>query len=186
MACSNNLRKKTLSIIKNIQSDNGKNFESSFTIPLWNSKRLKAITKKLKKNGIKINTTNLAIQCLLLFQKKINKSKSQINRPVRYNQTECSYEKISIRFNPKDYNALNSQKNHVKISISYMFDLAIRMYLMFVYKLLLNQNESNHSFSFSSRYHRSMKQFNKSKIFLKEIFRFKIKIVKKKKMLLQI
>jgi len=168
------LKEQVLDLIKDIEADKGKILTSSFTLPVWNAKRLKAISKKLQIQGIKINTTELAIQCLLLFQRKIKRKNCQINRTVRKNKTISSFEKISIRFTPFQYNAFYLKKNHLKISTSYMFDLAIRFYLNLIYKLLLYRKSK---FEIVIKYHRKTRSIIQKTLFIKEKVKFYIKLI---------
>lgn len=124
--------------ILNIISDRGNNLHSSFTIPNWEYARLRKAVLKLRKSEIKISWQKLALMCSKYLLQKMYRKKCQIRRTRRRNSSVYSYQKISVRWSPEEYNILHAQSNHLKVSVSLMIDIAVGMYLQYVVWVLMN------------------------------------------------
>ena len=134
-----NLVKKTKEQVKSMKIDPGKSITSSFCIPSWNFQRLLNAKRQLEAKNIHISVSELAFLCLKYFLKHVERKNPQQSRACRYNDEKYRFVKVSFRLAPDEYNAFLMKKIHIKSSLSYLIDLAIRKNLQFILKLLTKE-----------------------------------------------
>ena len=138
-------KNKILSVKKELKSiaiDPGKEIISSFCLPIYNYYRLKYAKRYLQTKNISVSLYDIAFLCLKYFMKRIFREKPQLARACKRNNADCSFKKVSCRMDPSEYNSFIMKKTHVKVSLSFLLDLAIRKNLQFVIQLLLNHYAS--------------------------------------------
>lgn len=111
--------------------------ESSITLPNWQAGRLKMAIEKLKLAGYENPQQALFHRIITLVQRKVRRLECQTRRTKRRNTKEYSYNKISVRWLPATYNQVHARADHAKITVSYIMDLALRLYLETVLQELL-------------------------------------------------
>ena len=140
------LRNKNKNIVKDANTDLGNKMSTSFTIPNWQFARLAYYKAKLEQKAEDMSYQDIATICLRLLLKKIRRKKCQIHRTRRRNNDDYSYTKVSVNWEADEYNSFHAKANHAKISVSFMIDIAIGMYLEYVYWMLLNPDKKKNSF----------------------------------------
>lgn len=113
--------------------------ESSVTLPNWNAARVRAAQSLLKNKHISVSKTEILLFCVRAYLPKLRlvNNPDLVKRTRRKNESRYGYRKISTycKFNVWDH--LFQKCLHNKISISQVFDIAVRLYLRGVLQQLL-------------------------------------------------
>lgn len=132
-------RESAREILKSVRLDPGNKMNSSVTLPNWQAARLRYAVAKLKIAGVKTPRIQIFSTVIRLSQRKVRRLRCQAHRTKRRNTKDYSYQKISHRWPPEDYNILHGRADHAKISGSYILDLALRLYLQAAVAILLGE-----------------------------------------------
>jgi len=172
---SNSIKLKSKNDMDFFSIDKGKNIVTSFSLPTWNKRRLSHAINTLNNKGYNISTKEMMLKALQIIMTKLERQdkKPFLNRAIRYNKTSSSYENISVRINHVEYNSLHSKKMVMKVSLSYLLDLALRLYLSFIVNLFLQKKKK---ISTCISYYKKIIKFNFNIILFTEEVKFIIKI----------
>jgi len=171
----NTIKSKSKQDLNYFANDEGKSIITSFSLPIWNKRRLKTISKKLKQKGYNKSTKEIIIKSLQMIMTKTirQNNKAFLNRAVRYNNASSSYENVSVRMNPQEYNSLHAKKMTMKVSLSYLLDLALRLYLRLIMNLFLQKRKEISTYI---SYYKEINKFNYNTLFYSEKVEFFVKI----------
>lgn len=101
-----------------------KDFYTSVSIRLFNTRRLKNATQRLK-----VSESEVLMRCLLKLLKRLRTQPHFQNRARTYNKGVSRYMKISIYINNNDYAIAWANGLRVRMSNSYLCDMALVLYL---------------------------------------------------------
>ncbi|RME91173.1 MAG: hypothetical protein D6767_05640 [Candidatus Hydrogenedentota bacterium] len=117
-------------------------YDTSITLPKWQTYRITAAKEKLKEHGIKMTTTEIISACIRILAKKVRRHKvCNTTRVRRKNPTLGKYKKVSVQWEAEVYNILLMLADHARVCHSVMADIALRMYLEIVVKALIAEGK---------------------------------------------
>lgn len=133
------IRESAREILKGAFHDPGNDLCSSVTLPVWQAARLRKAVRILKDKGVKAPQTEIFSKVIRLMHRKARRLNCQVHRTRRRNTKEYSYQKISLTWPQEDYNLLHGRADHVKVSASYLLDIALRLYLETALAIILGE-----------------------------------------------
>ncbi|MCS6984781.1 MAG: hypothetical protein NZM25_06625 [Leptospiraceae bacterium] len=118
---------------------------SSISLPNFTKYRLQGkLTKQgTRQNAVKMSQSEIVIACLIMLATKMRLKKTLL-RPLSaprcrlYNDATYSYEKISIYTDRSIWHSLQARALELDVSLSFLADLAIRLYLNTILEKLMN------------------------------------------------
>ena len=137
------MRTKAYHLKKRIFNQEEKDIRTSCTVPNWQYYRSKQIryqlNENLKNTGLKIFIVEGVIEqlALKLLIRDMRNNKVPPKRTIKYNQAGNSYLKINLAINRiEDYFLFRTKRNTLRISVSALMDIALRLYLKLAARML--------------------------------------------------
>ncbi|RME89862.1 MAG: hypothetical protein D6767_07800, partial [Candidatus Hydrogenedentota bacterium] len=105
--------KAILNLVNRAQDEQ---YDTSITLPKWQTYRIKAAKEKLKQHEIKMSTTEIISACIRILAKKVRRHKvCNTTRVRRKNPTVSKYKKVSVEWEPEVYNILIMLADHARV-----------------------------------------------------------------------